>query len=93
MRRRQKEEQWTARHEPESALLGGADLPQDDDPRALRRRKLRVVSAVQGGMISLPQALERFGLTVEEYVQWEREVGEDLARRRQANKKRWKRRF
>ena len=93
MPRRHKEEQWTARHEAESVLLGGEYLPHDDDRRSLKRRKIRVVAAVQGGMISLSQALERFGLTVEEFVQWEREVGKDLARKRQPSKKRRTRRF
>ena len=93
MRRRHKEEQWTARHEAESVLLRGEYLPQDNEPRALKRRKIRVVAAVQGGMISLSQALERFGLTLEEFIQWKREVGKDLARKRQANKKRRTRRF
>jgi hypothetical protein len=93
MPRRHKEEQWAARHEAESALLGEARLPGGEHPRALKRRKIRVVAAVQGGMISLPQALERFGLSVEEYLQWERDVGKDVARTRHANKKRRTRRF
>jgi hypothetical protein len=93
MPRRHKEEQWTARQAAERALPGEAYLPGDGAPGSLKRRKLRVVAAVQGGMISVPQALERFGLTLEEYLQWERDVGEDLARTRQANKKRRMRRF
>lgn len=93
MARRDKEEQWTARHEPETPLLGEAYLPAADGSGSRNRRKIQVVAAVQGGMISLPQALERFGLTVEEYLQWEREVGKDVARTRQANKKRRTQRF
>ncbi len=87
MRRREKEEE-TARPEAGRALPGGEYPPEDIDARALKRRKIRVVAAVRGGMISLPQALERFGLTVEEFIQWELDVGKDLARKkRQAEKK------
>ena len=94
MRRRDKEEQWVARHEAERALPSGKYPPEDIDARALKRRKLRVVAAVRGGMISLPQALERFGLTVEEFIQWELDVGKELARKkRQAGKKRRTRRI
>jgi len=93
MPRRHKEEHWTARHGAENVLLGGEDFAHDHDPRSLKRRKIRVVAAVQSGMISLSQALERFGLTVEEFLQWEIEVGKDVARKRQASKKRRTRRF
>jgi hypothetical protein len=93
MRRRHKEEEGTARPEAETALLGKAHLPDANDQRALRRRKIQVVAAVQGGMITLPQALERFSLSVEEFLQWERDVGKDVARKRLAHKKRRARRY
>lgn len=49
----------------------------------MKRRKVRVVAAVRSGAIPLHQALARFNLSAEEFVEWEREVGEDLARKRQ----------
>jgi hypothetical protein len=58
------------------------DLPHHDDPVWVRRRKIRVVAAVRGGVIPLYVALERFHLTAKEFVEWEREVGEDLARKK-----------
>ncbi len=83
-----KEGHCTARPEAKSAPPVSEYLPDDSDARALKRRMVRVVAAVRGGMISLPQALERFGLTVEEFVQWERDVGKDLARMRRRKKTR-----
>ena len=62
--------------------LTDEDLPHHNDPLWVRRRKIRVVAAVRGGQIPLYVALERFNLTAQEYVEWEREVGEDLARRK-----------
>ncbi len=88
MPRQHKEERWTVRPEVKNAPPVGEYLPDDSDARALKRRKISVVAAVRGGMISLPQALERFGLTVEEFVQWERDVGKDLARMRRRKKTR-----
>jgi len=87
MRRERKDEQWTARHEIESAWLGEKSLHHGSEPQRLNRRKIRVVAAVQGGILSLHQALERFNLTLDEFYKWEREVGEDMARgRRKLNR-------
>ena len=84
MRRQRNDEQWTARHEAaESAQQGYKALPTDNDLQRLKRRKIRVVAAVRGGMLSLHQALERFNLTLGEFYEWERDVGKDVAHRRQ----------
>jgi hypothetical protein len=64
-------------------MLGDDDLPHQNDPLWVKRRKIRVVAAVRSGLIPLRQALERFNLSPEEFVQWEHEVGQDVARKRQ----------
>ena len=82
MRRERKDEQWTARDQIESAWLGEKSLHYGSEAQRLKRRKIRVVAAVRGGILSLHQALERFDLTLDEFYKWEREVGEDMARGR-----------
>jgi hypothetical protein len=63
--------------------LSDEDLPHRDDPLWAKRRKIRVVAAVRSGILPLHLALERFNISAEEFVQWEHEVGQDLARKRQ----------
>jgi hypothetical protein len=75
-----------ARHEAGAGQLGEKTADQSEDARRLRRLKVRVVAAIQSEMISLPQALERFNISVEELVQWERDVGADVARRLRAGR-------
>ena len=82
MRNQRKDEQWTARHEIESAWLGEKTLHYGSEAQRLKRRKIRVVAAVRSGILSLHQALERFNLSLDEFYKWEREVGEDMARGR-----------
>ncbi|WP_397421587.1 DUF1153 domain-containing protein, partial [Phenylobacterium sp.] len=38
------------------------------------RRKAEVVAAVRGGLISLEEALERYSLTSDEFVSWQRSI-------------------
>lgn len=65
----------------ESAVLGPdgrrltlADLPAPDIKRWVPRRKAEVVAAVRGGLLTLDEACERYALTVEEYLGWQRNV-------------------
>jgi hypothetical protein len=37
-------------------------------------RKAEVVAAVTGGLITMDEALERYGMTIEEYAAWQRAV-------------------
>ena len=69
--------------DPVSTMPGDDDLPHQNDPSWVRRRKIRVVAAVRNGLLPLHQALERFNICPEEFVQWEQEVGQDVARKRQ----------
>jgi len=64
------------------------DLPEHNDVRWVRRRKARVVAAVRGGLLSLHEALERYSLSLEEFIEWEREVGREVAERRRTGRMR-----
>jgi hypothetical protein len=49
-------------------------LPSPSTKRWVVRRKAEVVAAVNGGLLSIDEACERYGLTVEEFVSWQRSV-------------------
>ena len=51
-----------------------ADLPPKDTNRWVIRRKAEVVAAVRGGLISLEEACERYTLTVDEFLSWQRSI-------------------
>ena len=48
-----------------------ADLPSPSTKRWVIRRKAEVVSAVRGGLLSLEEVCERYGLTVDEFIEWQ----------------------
>ena len=48
------------------------DLPAPGTARWVARRKAEVVSAVAGGLLSMDEACERYDLTLEELVSWQR---------------------
>ena len=49
-------------------------LPPPSTTRWVVRRKAEVVSAVNGGLLSVDDACERYGLTLEEFASWQRAV-------------------
>lgn len=56
---------------PDGQHLTLADLPRPDTKRWVVRRKAEVVMAVDGGLLSLGEACERYRLTPEEFLVWE----------------------
>jgi hypothetical protein len=48
-----------------------ADLPPPNTVRWVVRRKAEVVAAVNGGLLSLEEACQRYGLNIEEFRAWE----------------------
>ena len=62
------------------------DLPHGTDVRWVRRRKAQVVAAVRSGLLSLHDALARYSLSLEEFIEWEREVGRELQERRRTGR-------
>ena len=51
-----------------------ADLPPANTRRWVVRRKAEVVPAVNGGLLSIDEACERYDLTLEEFAGWQRAV-------------------
>src|SRR3954471_12698732 len=49
-------------------------LPAPETTRWVVRRKAEVVAAVNGGLLSVDEVCERYGLTVEEFAGWQRAV-------------------
>lgn len=57
---------------PTGEPLTVEDLPPPDTKRWVIRRKAEVVAAVRGGLISLEDACNRYTLSVEEFLSWQR---------------------
>lgn len=55
---------------PDGSVLSRADLPAADTRRWVASRKAVVVRAVQHGLITEAEALERYGLSDEEFALW-----------------------
>lgn len=49
-------------------------LPPPDTTRWVIRRKAEVVAAVSGGMLSVDEVCDRYGLTAEEFAGWQRAI-------------------
>ena len=49
-------------------------LPHPSTTRWVVRRKAEVVSAVNGGLLSVDDACARYGLSLEEFAGWQRAV-------------------
>jgi hypothetical protein len=48
------------------------DLPPPNTKRWVVRRKAEVVAGVRNGLISLEEACNRYSLSVEEFLSWQR---------------------
>ena len=55
---------------PDGSILSRADLPPERTERWVASRKAVVVRAVAFGLIPLKEALERYGLSAEEFDLW-----------------------
>ena len=59
---------------PYGHALTVADLPPRNTKRWVIRRKAELVAAVRGGLLSLEEACERYALTVDEFLSWQRSI-------------------
>lgn len=59
---------------PTGAPLTLNDLPPADTQRWVIRRKAEVVAAVRGGLLTLDEACERYSLTNEEFLGWQKSI-------------------
>ncbi|MFN0114395.1 MAG: DUF1153 domain-containing protein [Paracoccaceae bacterium] len=55
---------------PDGSVLTRADLPPPETRRWVASRKIKVVQAVEAGLIPLKEALERYDLSEEEFGLW-----------------------
>ena len=59
---------------PDGTPLTLADLPPRSTKRWVIRRKAEVVMAVRGGLLTLEEACNRYSLTVEEFLSWQKAI-------------------
>jgi hypothetical protein len=59
---------------PAGRPLSKADLPPPNTKRWVIRRKAEVVAGVRAGLISLEEACQRYKLSVEEFLSWQRMI-------------------
>lgn len=59
---------------PELDALTLDSLPPADTKRWVTRRKAEVVAAVRNGLISLEEACQRYHLSMEEFLSWQRQI-------------------
>lgn len=60
---------------PDGSVMTRADLPSTETSRWVASRKAAVLRAVQSGLITRKEALERYSLSDEEFTEWEMAVG------------------
>jgi hypothetical protein len=59
---------------PDGSQLTLADLPAPGTTRWVIRRKAEIVAAVRGGLLSFEEACERYALTADEFLAWQRSI-------------------
>lgn len=57
---------------PDGAPISLADLPPPDTRRWVVHRKALVVCAVRGGLLTVEEACERYRLSLDEFMSWQR---------------------
>ena len=61
---------------PTGRLLTRETLPPPDTKRWVVRRKAEVVAGVDAGLITLEEACRRYALSVDEFRDWQRQLGD-----------------
>ncbi|WP_341705129.1 DUF1153 domain-containing protein [Ferrovibrio sp.] len=59
---------------PEGQRITRDTLPSPNTKRWVIRRKAEVVAAVRGGLLTLEEACQRYALTTEEFLSWQRAI-------------------
>ena len=57
---------------PHGTSMSVNDLPPPDTKRWVIRRKAEVVAGVRAGLITIEEACERYTLSIEEFLSWQR---------------------
>ena len=71
--KRESENRGTLVVGPDGNVLALSNLPPSNTIRWVPRRKAEVVAAVNGGLISMADACDRYAISLEEFMQWERD--------------------
>ena len=61
---------------PDGTIMTRADLPSENTRRWVASRKAAVVRAVTSGLIGQKDAMDRYGLSDEEFGEWQTAVAE-----------------
>ncbi|HZA01375.1 MAG TPA: DUF1153 domain-containing protein [Hyphomicrobiaceae bacterium] len=59
---------------PDGSPLTVANLPPRNTKRWVTSRKATVVAAVRGGLLTMEEACDRYALTVDEFLTWQRSI-------------------
>jgi hypothetical protein len=59
---------------PDGYALTEKDLPPTSTKRWVIRRKAEVVAGVRAGLITLTEACERYSLSIDEFLSWQRQL-------------------
>jgi len=59
---------------PDGSPLTINDLPSADTARWVPGRKAEVVAAVRGGLLTLEEVCDRYNLTLEEFLSWQKSI-------------------
>ena len=57
---------------PDGSPLSPADLPPTNTKRWVAKRKAQVVAAVRGGIITIEEACQRYSLSFDEFLIWQK---------------------
>ena len=60
----------------DGSIMSRADLPASDTRRWVASRKAAVVRAVVYGLLTQDEALKRYGISKEEFLEWVRAVSQ-----------------
>jgi len=59
---------------PDGQSITIADLPSQDTKRWVIKKKAIVVAAVNGGLLTITEACERYSLSLDEFLAWKRAI-------------------
>lgn len=57
---------------PNNQILTRETLPPANTTRWVAHRKAQIVAAVESGLMSIDEVIERYGLSIEEFAGWQR---------------------
>jgi hypothetical protein len=71
---------------PDGSPLSAKDLPPPATKRWVASRKAQVVTAVLGGLLTIEEACNRYSLSIDEFLSWQRSMDKHGIRGLQATR-------